>query len=150
MTLVRPVLLLACFLVLACGDAVTNPALDGFEADPRPIQGDWVTIHDPPNDDRLLLPAEIVPAGGRLLGSFEFNRFGSFWKVQFNDATWDGTRMRFTVQMTIDGSTVPVQWTATFFPRESGEPPRLLLASDPFGGSAAPIEYLRPRDVEAR
>lgn len=139
--------LLLAVLAAGCGDAVTDPALAGFDEDPRVIQGDWVTLHREADGDVLRLPGELVPAGGRILGSFEFHRFGSFWRVQFDNGTWDGTRVRFTAAMVIAGATRSVEWAATFFPAEGDNPPRLLLASEPFGGASFPIEYLRPRDA---
>lgn len=149
MTLVRKLLVpVVCVLAAACGDAVLNPALEGFDADPRLITGDWVTVHNRVNDDPLLLTGEILPAGGVLIGRFDFHRYGEFWHIEFNDATWDGTRAHFTVPMTIAGSNTTVAWTATFFPAGDGEPARLLLASDPFGGTGSPIVYVRPGDVE--
>ncbi len=148
MTVARNLLCAAlCILPVGCGDAVLNPALEGFDSDPRVVTGDWVTVHSRRGEDPLLLEGELIASGGVLIGSFDFHRFGDFWHIQFNDATWDGTRARFTVPMSISGSTAMVAWTATFFPAGGGEPARLLLASDPFGGSASPIEYLRPRDL---
>lgn len=149
MTLVRSLLCAAlCFLTVGCGDAVLNPALEGFDSDPRVITGDWVTVHTRANAEPLLLDGEIVAAGGVLIGSFDFHRLGDFWHIEFNDATWDGTRARFVVPMTINQTNTMVAWTATFIPRRDGEPAHLLLASDPFGGTDSPIQYLRPRDVE--
>lgn len=143
----RSLVLALCALAVGCGNPVGNPSLEGFENDPRPIQGDWVTLHRQADGEVLSLPGELVPAGGRFIGSFQFHRFGRLWTVQFNDATWDGTRVQFITSMTIDETTVPVSWTATFFPAEGGDPPRLLLSSEPFGGPAAAIEYLRPQDA---
>lgn len=140
--------LLLAVLVSACGEAVTNPSLEGFPSDPRVIQGDWVTVHEDADGDVRRLPGELVPAGGLILGSFQFNRFGEFWGIQFTDGMWDGTRVRFAVNMTIDGVPRRIDWTATFFPAQGGDPPMLLLASDTFGGAGNPIVYLRPRDVE--
>lgn len=133
-----------CAFALGCGNPVGNPALEGFESDPRVVQGDWVTFHRQADGEVLRLPGELIPAGGRFIGSFQLHRFGRPWSVQFNDATWDGIRLRFTATMTIDGTTLPVQWTATFFPGAGGDRDRLLLSSDPFGGPALPVEYVRP------
>lgn len=143
-----PTIALALGVALAaCGDAVTNPSLRGFPSDPRVIQGDWVTLFRETDGDVLQLPGELTPAGGRILGSFQFNRFGQFWQIQFNDGTWDGTRVRFSVQMTIGGVTHPVDWTATYFPADQGEPTMLLLSSPEFGGPSNAFVYLRPRDA---
>lgn len=144
----RPIVpVLLAFALSACGEAVTNPTLEGFPSDPRVVQGDWVTLHSQANGTVLELDGELVPAGGRFLGRFEFNRFGQFWGIQFTDGTWDGTRVRFSANMTIDGLSRTVEWIATFFPAGNGEPAMLLLSSDPFGGPANPFVYLRPQDV---
>lgn len=131
----------------ACGDAVTNPSLEGFDHDPTPVAGDWVTAFTTPRGETTLYQAELVPAGGTFLGRFEFNRFGDIQVLQFSEATWDGVRVSFTAPFRVAGMIRDVAWLATWFPPSGGEPARLLLSSDATGGPASPITYVRPADA---
>jgi hypothetical protein len=143
-------LLLAVF-ALACGDAVTDPAREGFEGNPRLIEGDWATLfHTNQGIDRY--DAELLPAGGEFLGEFRFFRAGREVRIAFNDGTWDGTRLEFTTDPLPGTSTPgPVEWTALYFPAGSsgeGVPTRLLLSSVVIGGPTFPIEYVRPSNLD--
>lgn len=129
-------------LLLACGGAVTDPGLEGFDHDPRPITGTWTTTYRDGAAQEHVLDAELLATGGGILGRFDFFWAGRQWRVQFQDGTWDGIRVRFTTQETVDaGGARAVDWIATHFPASNGKPPRLLLTSDLF---FVPIEYLRP------
>jgi hypothetical protein len=136
-----PILVLA---LAACGDAVTNPSLEGFEHDPRPIEGRWVTTLRLASGELQTFEADLTPAGGVFLGSFEFSRLGQVWQLQFADARWDGVRLQFTARVPVGGIPTDVDWMAVFFPAEGGEPARLLLSSNVTGGPGAAVEYVRP------
>ena len=82
-------------LAVACGDAVTDPARDGFEGNPRLIEGDWATLFIT-NQGVTRYDAELLPAGGEFLGEFRFFRAGREVRIAFNDGAWDGTRLEFT------------------------------------------------------
>ena len=56
-------LLLIVSLASACGDAVTDPSREGFEANPRLIEGDWATIRQTISGPTRY-DAELLPAGG--------------------------------------------------------------------------------------
>jgi hypothetical protein len=90
-----PILALA---LAACGDAVTNPSLEGFEHDPSPVQGRWVTTLRLASGEVQTFEADLTPAGGVFLGSFEFFRPGQLWQIQFADAGWDGGRVLAAVR----------------------------------------------------
>lgn len=129
---------------LACGDAVTNPSLEGFDADPRIIAGTWATLINDAQGNTTRLDAELTPAGGVFLGVFHFFRLGTFFTLQFNDGTWNGTRLAFTATTTINGQTSTLPWEAVYRPVEAERPERLLLISDVIG---VPVEYVRPSDL---
>lgn len=134
--------------LLACGDAVTDPAREDFAADPRPIEGDWATVFVEGDGDVEVLSAELLPAGGRFLGTFDFIRFGRFWHLQFNDGTWDGVRLAFTASERVNDVVVDIEWEAVFMPAREDRPAMLLLSSEPTGGSELPVQYLRPGDLD--
>ena len=148
----RPALYaLLVFLALGCGDAVTDPAREGFEGNPRLIEGDWATLFRT-NQGVTRYDAELLPAGGEFLGEFRFFRAGRDVRIAFTDGTWDGTRLEFTTDP-LPGTSIPgpVQWTALFFPAGSAGddvPTRLLLSSVVIGGPAFPIEFVRPADLD--
>ena len=84
----------ATFLALAgCGQgAVTDPLLEHFDEDPRPVLGSWLARNQTP-PGRFDALVERDP--GRLSGFFEFELWGRWWIVHFRDATWDGETIRF-------------------------------------------------------
>ena len=137
-------ILLVAALALRCGGAVTDPALEGFDHDPRPIAGRWVTVINDASAQPHVYEAELLPAGGTFLGTFEFIWIGRHWRVQFTDGEWDGVRLRFTTHEVLDGETWVVDWTATYFPPghvSPGSEAALLLASTII---VVPFEYNRP------
>lgn len=142
--------LLFAALGAGCGDAVTDPAREGFEANPRLIEGDWATIRQTVSGP-VRYDAELLPAGGEFLGEFRFFRAGQELRIAFHDGEWDGTRLRFT-SGPLPGASAPgpIEWTALYFPAGSpeGAPTRLLLSSVPTGGPAFPIPYVRPADLD--
>jgi hypothetical protein len=143
--------LLIAALFAGCGDAVTDPSREGFEANPRIIEGDWATLFVTQNAVTRF-DSELLPAGGEFLGEFRFFRAGQSHRIAFNDGTWDGTRLEFTTDP-LPGTSLPgpVEWTALYLPSGSGEegaPDRLLLSSVVIGGAAFPIQYVRPADLE--
>ena len=143
--------LLLVLLAVGCGDAVTDPSREGFEGNPRLIEGDWATVF------RTALgttryDAELLPAGGEFLGEFQFFRAGRDVRITFNDGTWDGSRLEFTTDP-LPGTSIPgpIQWTALYLPAgTTGEdvPTRLLLSSAVIGGASFPIEFVRPADLD--
>lgn len=144
-------LLASAALVSGCGDAVTDPSREGFEANPRLIEGDWATIRQTTSGPARY-DAELLPAGGEFLGEFRFFRAGRDVRIAFSDGQWDGTRLRFTTPP-LPGTSVtgPIEWTALYLPAGSsadGAPTRLLLSSAATGGPAFPIEYVRPADLD--
>jgi hypothetical protein len=148
---ILPILLLAALAAASCGDAVTDPSREGFEANPRLIEGDWATIHRT-NSGATRYDAELLPAGGEFLGEFEFFRAGSVIRISFDDGEWDGTRLEF-VTGPLPGTTVtnPIDWTALYLPAgtsSDGAPTRLLLSSPAIGGPAFAIQYVRPADLD--
>jgi hypothetical protein len=147
----RPLLALV-IVVLghSCGDAVTDPAREGFDADPRLIEGPWATIYRTQSAPTRY-DAELLPAGGEFLGEFRFFRAGQQVRIAFNDGLWDGTRLRFTTGP-LPGTTLPgpIEWTALYLPAATspdGAPTRLLLSSFVMGGPAFPIQFVRPADL---
>ena len=148
----RPAFSVLLFLfAIACGDAVTDPAREGFEGNPRLIEGDWATLFIT-NQGVTRYDAELLPAGGEFLGEFRFFRAGREVRIAFNDGVWDGTRLEFTTDP-LPGTSIPgpVQWTALYFPAGStGDdvPTRLLLSSVVIGGPSFPIEFVRPSDLD--
>lgn len=133
-------LLLAFFAANGCGDPVGDPR-DRFEVDPAPVLGRW--IEREPTDDP---PREaLVEAGaGFLLGRFEFERTGLAFDVSFNEASWDGTEIRFVTGDVFGAGTPSIPWTARFV-RPAGEDPAILRLFPRIDGSVPfSIEYVRP------
>ena len=85
-------LLLAVSLVWGCGDAVTDPSREGFEANPRLIEGDWATIRQTTSGPARY-DAELLPAGGEFLGEFRFFRAGQDVRIAFNDGLYCSMRL---------------------------------------------------------
>lgn len=130
-----------------CGDAVGNPSLEGFEEDPTPILGRWVTV-TPSARVEETFDAELAPTGGTISGFFEFRRFGRVWRVDVADAGWDGVRLTFDAPVTNEaGREIVVEWEALLVPEEGGDPEQLWLSALPVGGTASPIVYVRPEDL---
>jgi len=142
---------LLALLLAGCGDAVTDPSREGFEGNPRLIEGDWATLfHTQGAATRY--DAELLPAGGEFLGEFRFFRAGREVRIAFNDGLWDGSRLEFTTDP-LPGTSAPgpISWTALYLPAgfSGGDAPtRLLLSSVVIGGPAFPIEYVRPADLD--
>jgi hypothetical protein len=134
---------LALAVIVGCGGAVTDPTLEGFDHDPRPIAGVWVTEVREPSGQARTLEAELFPAGGAFLGTFEFFVTGRQWRVQFQDGRWDGIRIRFTTLENVDPPRPPLEidWIATYLPATQTDPAHLLLTSPLF---LTPIVYVRP------
>lgn len=133
-------------LSLACGDAVTNPDLEGFDSDPRVIAGTWATLLNDARGGTTRYNAELTPGGGTFFGIFRFFRFGNDFELAFNDGIWNGTRLTFSAIITLGGETSRTFWEATYRPATDSEPARLLLVSDIVG---VPVEYVRPADLPA-
>ncbi len=137
-----PVPALCVILAWGCWAGPTELSRAGFEHDPTVVAGDWVSIYRDGSGQLFETTAEVLPAGGVFLGHFEYFLSGRLWFIPFQDATWDGMRIRFTTRETIDpGHPVEIEWIATFFPASGDRPARLLLTSTLF---AVPVEYLRP------
>ena len=142
---------LLALLAAGCGDAVTDPSREGFEGNPRLIEGDWSTIFRTQAGVQRY-DAELLPAGGEFLGEFTFFRAGQVVRIAFNDGTWDGTRLEFTTDP-LPGTSVtePVSWTAIYLPSGSSgtdDPTQLRLTSPAIGGAAFPVLYVRPADLD--
>jgi|SRR5687767_6292905 len=142
------------FLALAaCGQgAVTDPLLDGFGDDPRPVLGAWLARDETP-PGRFDALVERTP--GRLSGFFEFELWGRWWIVQFRDATWDGETIRF-VEPTDFGQREAdslVYWEARFVPARLAPNPTdaQILLSASFGPGRTccilTMSYQRPEEV---
>lgn len=139
---------LLALLLAGCGDVVTDPAREGFQGNPRLIEGDWSTIFRTlGRTDRY--DGELLPAGGEFIGEFTFFRAGRVIRIFFNDGLWDGTRLEFTTGP-LPGSSLPgpVEWTAIYVPASGDEPTQLRLTSPVIGGASFPVLYVRPADLE--
>lgn len=146
-------LLLGAALFSACGQsAVTDPLLEGFDDDPRPVLGAWAaTSSTPPGRFDALVERDP----GRLAGFFEFELWGRWWVVHFRDATWDGEAIRF-VEPTDFGQREEdslVYWEARFVGARTGPnpaPARIDLSAS-FGPDRTccilTMEYQRPEVV---
>ena len=150
----RPVVMLfvaaalAPFALSGCGDAVSNPSLEGFDEDPTPVVGRWVTVTPSARLDETF-EAELTPVGGTIVGFFEFRRFGRVWRIDAVDAEWDGVRLTFVAPVTnAVGEEIPTDWEALLVPAEGGDPEQLWLSALPVGGTASPIVYVRPEDLD--
>ena len=120
---------------LACGQgAVTDPLREDFEADPRPVLGDWeVTLPTPPGRFDALVQRDA----GTLSGFFEFELWGRWWVVRFADATWDGELVRFVEPVDFGQREADslVYWEARYVPARSQPPaaPARVVLSASFG-----------------
>ena len=128
-------------LTMACSDAVTDPSREGFEANPRIIEGAWATLIRTAGETQRF-DAELIPAGGVFLGHFDFLHTGQVVQLFFSDGVWDGTTLEFSAETPIGGgSVVNLSWTARYVPADGELPDRLLLVSNLF---LVPIQYVRP------
>jgi hypothetical protein len=117
------ILLFGAALLSACErGAVTDPLLEGFDEDPRPVLGAWASLGDTP-PRRFDALVERDP--GRLSGFFEFDLWGRWWIVHFRDATWDGETIRFVEPADFGQREADslVFWEARFVPSRSGPNP---------------------------
>lgn len=139
-----PIALALALLIVACGDAVTNPSLQGFDADPRVIQGDWATILLADDGERRF-DARLDPAGGVFIGQFDLFQGGRDIRLQFNDGQWDGIELRFVAQTPLRDGPQMVEWQAIYIPDDGNAPDRLVLRTQ----ILAPLsfEYVRPRHL---
>jgi hypothetical protein len=123
-----------------CGDPVGDPS-DVFDVSPAPVLGRW--IEREPTDDP---PREaIVEAGaGVLLGVFEFERTGLAFQVNFNEASWDGTEIRFVTGDVFGAGVESIPWTARFVAATDVDPAILRLFPRIAGSVPFSVEYVRP------
>ena len=87
----------------------------------RPVLGAWgVTLPTPPGRFDALVQREV----STLSGFFEFELWGRWWVVRFDEATWDGEVVRF-VEPTDFGQREAdslVYWEARYLPARSQPP----------------------------
>jgi hypothetical protein len=143
----------ASLVLAACGQgAVTDPLREGFDHDPRPVLGAWLARADTPPGR---FDALVQRDAGRLSGFFEFELWGRWWIVHFQDATWDGETIRF-VEPTDFGQREAdslVQWEARFVP--AGPSPNPIDARIVLSASFSPeracciltMSYQRPEEI---
>ena len=120
----RGLFLLFASLALACGNgAVTDPLRAGFDADPRPVLGEWQTSAPPPPGR---FDALLQRGAGTLSGYFEFALWGRWWVVRFADATWDGEVVRFVEPYDFDQQEADslVYWEARYLPALTTQSPQ--------------------------
>ena len=140
---------------LACGQgAVTDPLRENFDADPRPVLGDWeVSLPTPPGKFDALVQREV----STLSGFFEFELWGRWWVVRFDEATWDGEVVRF-VEPTDFGQREAdslVYWEARYLPARSQPPatPARIMLTASFGPGRSccivTMIYFRPEPAAA-
>jgi hypothetical protein len=145
--------LAALIALAACGQgAVTDPLLEGFDDDPRPVLGTWMArVNTPPGRFDALVERDP----GRLSGFFEFEVWGRWWIVHFRGATWDGETIRF-VEPTDFGQREAdslVYWEARFVPARPAPNPTnaQILLSASFGPDRTccilTMSYQRPEDI---
>lgn len=127
--------------VLSCGDAVSNPSTEGFESDPRVIQGDWASDEIVGQEIRRLR-GELQPASGVFLGTFEMFLAGQQFTLVFSDGLWDGSTLEFSAPTPIGDDVRTVPWVALFLAEDEGRPSRLRLSSEAF--PALSIDFCRP------
>lgn len=128
-------------LTLGCSEAVTDPSREGFEADPRIIEGAWATLIRTAGETQRF-DAELIPAGGVFLGQFDFIHTGQVVQLFFSDGVWDGETLEFRAETpTGGGNVINLRWTARYVPADAELPDRLLLVSSLF---IVPIQYVRP------
>lgn len=146
-------LLLGAALLSACGQgAVTDPLLEGFDDDPRPVLGGWAALLQTP-PGRFDALVERDP--GRLSGFFEFELWGRWWIVHFRDATWDGETIRFVEPVDFGQQEADslVFWEARFVPARTG--PDATRAQIVLSASFGPgrncciltMAYQRPEEI---
>ncbi|HET6361815.1 MAG TPA: hypothetical protein VFH11_07130 [Gemmatimonadota bacterium] len=149
----RLLVVAASFALGACGQgAVTNPLLEGFDDDPRPVLGAWVAhAQTPPGRFDALVEREP----GLLSGFFEFELWGRWWIVHFREATWNGEAIRF-VEPTDFGQREAdslVYWEARFVPARPAPNPTdaQILLSASFGPGRSccivTMSYQRPEEI---
>ena len=128
-------------LALGCSEAVTDPSRDGFEANPRIIEGAWATLITTAGETQRF-DAELTPAGGVFIGHFDFLHTGEVVQLFFSEGVWDGTTLEFVAETPVGGGNViNLRWTARYVPADDVLPDRLLLVSSLF---LVPIQYVRP------
>ena len=146
-------LIYAVTLAAACGHgAVTDPLDEGFDADPRAVLGAWAAdLPTPPGT----FDALVERGFGTLSGYFEFELWGRWWVVHFDDATWDGEAVRF-VEPTDFGQREAdslVYWEARFIPARPA--PNATDAQIQLSASFGPgrtccivmMSYQRPEEI---
>jgi hypothetical protein len=142
-----PIVPLAACVALACGQgAVTDPLAAGFRADPRPVLGAWqVSLPTPPGR----FDALVERGDGRLSGYFEFELWGRWWVVRFDDAIWDGAVIRFVEPSDFGQREADslVYWEARYVPAGAGLAARMSLSAS-FGPDRSccivQMTYFRP------
>lgn len=123
-----------------CGDPVGDPS-DVFDVSPAPVLGRWVErepTDDPPRE------AVIEAGAGFLLGVFEFERTGLAFQVNFNEASWDGTEIRFVTGDVFGAGVASIPWTARFVAATDVDPAILRLFPRIDGNVPFSVEYVRP------
>jgi len=147
---IRALLCATTAAVVACGGAVTDPLGGGFAVDPAPVLGEWAAppaLIPPVDFDALLLRD-----GNALDGFFEYELWGRWWVVHFEDATWDGETVRF-VDHTDFGQREAdslVYWEARYVPARSSTPRQIALTASFGPGRSCCIvsmSYRRPSDL---
>lgn len=145
--------LIGAALLSACGQgAVTDPLLEGFDDDPRPVLGSWLARTSMPPGR---FDARVEREPGRLTGFFEFELWGRGWIVHYRDATWDGETIRFVEAVDFGQREEDslVYWEARFIPARAGPNPssaRIQLSAS-FGPERncciLTMTYQRPEDT---
>lgn len=145
--------LAVCLGIAACGQgAVTDPLLEGFDEDPRPVLGAWLARTDAPPGQ---FDALVERDPGRLSGFFEFELWGRWWIVHFRDATWDGESIRFVAPTDFGQQEADslVYWEARFVRARPAPNPmnaRIVLTASFGPGRACCIltmSYQRPEEI---
>ena len=114
---------------------------DVFDVNPAPVLGRWIErepTDDPPRE------AVIEAGAGFLLGVFEFERTGLAFEVSFNEASWDGTEIRFLTGDVFGAGVESIPWTARFVPATDEDPTILRLFPRIDGTVPFSVEYVRP------
>ena len=137
----RAVTILLTISAAACGGAVTDP-LDAFLVSPEPVLGRWITV----TTSGDTLEADIESGAGFLFGSFQFERTGIGFQLQFNDASWDGQAIRFNSEDLFGTGAERIDWTALHVPASESQTGRAILRLFPRVGGGVPfsVEYGRP------
>ena len=149
----RPIAFAVCLALAGCGQgAVTDPLLQGFDDDPRPVLGAWLARAETP-PGRFDALVERDP--GRLSGFFEFELWGRWWIVHFRDATWDGETIRFVAPTDFGQREADslVFWEAQFVPARpapNATTSQILLSASFGPGRSCCIvtmTYQRPEEI---